>query len=81
MINPDQPRSSKLLFSKEELAPDETPQAAKPTGKKPNCKCQYTNDHPSKAIRHPNKHEPVADVRDHWNQNQYDQDHYSTALT
>ena len=27
MINPDQPRSSKLLFSKEELAPDETPQA------------------------------------------------------
>ena len=35
MINPDQPRSSKLLFSKEELAPDETPQATKPTGKKP----------------------------------------------
>ena len=35
MINPDQPRSAKLLFSKEELALDERPQATKATGKQP----------------------------------------------
>ena len=37
---------------------------SKPTGKKPNCKCQYTNDHPSKAIRHPNKHDSRFDSFD-----------------
>ena len=35
MINPDHPRSAKLLFSKEELAPDERPQATKATQKQP----------------------------------------------
>ncbi len=35
MINSDQPRSSKLLFSKEELAPDEAPQPARPAGQRP----------------------------------------------
>ena len=35
MINPDQPRSTKLLFSKEELAPDDRSQATRTTGKKP----------------------------------------------
>ena len=35
MINPDHPRSAKLLFSKEELAPDERPQATKATQKPP----------------------------------------------
>ena len=35
MINPDQPRSTKLLFSKEELAPDDRSQATKATQKQP----------------------------------------------
>jgi hypothetical protein len=35
MINPDQPRSAKLLFSKEELAPDDRSQATRATQKQP----------------------------------------------
>ena len=64
MINSDQPRSSKLLFSKEELALEEAPQATKAAGKKPKKvkpAQKKAESHQTKTLNRGNEQVPTED--------------------